>query len=815
MGSKHKSRPGASPAAGQSPRFEVDRLIAKGWYKDAVKQAKICHRDHPNPEHHRLLEQAYLLRAQELLDGGMPTAAQEVASHLLDFGITDPSLNEPAASLLIAVGLDRQALALQGKLETPEAIDRLNRKAADQAVLHPERKSESSPEILDGARRIRLALEALEAGDEPKALENLRDLSRTSPFADWRLFVRGLAAFRRGDDSDARANWERLDPARSAVRIARPLIEVMGSGLLNGSISPKVEGLERWALSEPILSPLRNLAEFVAQGLWPEAVRKLGPLRLAIRRVDPALALRLTEALYSPLLHEATELDLNEAKKLLSGFTKASEPLPIDPRWNRIWAMAWDGPQGYPTEAEPYWRRYIEDLETVAAIRPEERSKARGLVLAHLGQEWAALALDLDEDENDDDDLYDEDIKEARRRAVACLEESLRFLPSKRETYQSLIDFYDNEGGPDRAAEVARRLLKAIPDDLEVLRHLEEYEMDRENPALALEYCLQARKLKPLDLEILFREYRCRVALARQHATHGRWDEGRLELETAARLNPEVGRSFSFAVRRACFEIKAGCPEAARTILQDAQESLPEASPLWLAMAIETRRFQLPQPEIDRYESLWSKASSAKVRSETAGALAGLLVDYLVGQVAYPGRDEHIEQVTGYLARATRLKYTHDNLFQICDFLAQVPGQEPLLQKFVKRGFTLFPNHPQYPMLMGAIEMQKGPFRANIVQARRHYEAALKLAEASDQSDPKIIGMIPAIKKVLSSLNELTAGPLGLPFPFPFPTGKDAPDPDEIMKAFQKMMGGSDPFEEDDIGGKSAPAPPRRKGRKS
>lgn len=152
MSSKNKRGPGSSPTptAGQALRQEVDRLIAKGWYKDAIKQAKICHRDQPTPEHHRLLERAYLLRAQELRDGGMPTAAAEVAGHLLDFGITDPGLTEPAAALMLAVGMDRQALALQGKLDSPEAVDRLARRAADQAVLHPERTSGVSPRFATG-----------------------------------------------------------------------------------------------------------------------------------------------------------------------------------------------------------------------------------------------------------------------------------------------------------------------------------------------------------------------------------------------------------------------------------------------------------------------------------------------------------------------------------------------------------------------------------------------------------------------------------------------------------------------------------------
>ena len=47
--------------------------------------------------------------------------------------------------------------------------------------------------------------------------------SRNSPFAEWKFFVRGLAAYYRHDDEAMRANWDRLAPDRFAARLAAPL----------------------------------------------------------------------------------------------------------------------------------------------------------------------------------------------------------------------------------------------------------------------------------------------------------------------------------------------------------------------------------------------------------------------------------------------------------------------------------------------------------------------------------------------------------------------------------------------------------------
>jgi tetratricopeptide (TPR) repeat protein len=797
MSSKNKRGAEGPPAAGRTPRQEVDRLIAKGWFKDAIKQAKLLHRAEPTPEHHRLLERAYFLRAQELRDGGMPKAAQEVAGQLLDFGITDTEMTEPTASLLMAVGLERQALELQKRLDKPEALDRLTRQAADQAVLHPERAS-ASPEIRDGAGRIRSALEALAAptADGPDALEGLRDVSRNSPFADWRLFARGLAAFRRGDDDDAKANWDRLDPNRAASRIARALSGATDSTLRDGRPSPKLEGLERRAFGEPILGSLRELGELVGQGLWPEAVRKLTLVRLALRRLDPRLAVRLTEALYSLALREATGLGYHDGQDLLKGFTKAAEPLPIDPRWNRFWALAWEGPQGHPEEAGSFWRRYRDDLETSQAIQPDERPLARALVLTHQGQDWAGLALDLEGDDEGPRRSVDEEALEARRTAVSLLEESLALFPSHRATYQALLDAHEAGGQPEKAAGVAERLIKALPDDFDTLMFLTRHYFKRDEPARGLEFALRARKLKPLDPAVLMDEWACRVALARHLAIGARWDEARAELATAAGLKPDLAGSTHFAARKACLEIKAGATDAAKKIIDEAIDRLPEPTPVWLAMAIEARRFQLPPAEVDLYEARWQAAAPGKVRGETAGALADLLGGFLDGKITYPGRDEHVEQVIAYLRRTTRIKYNRrDDLAQAATFVGMVSGNADLAEKLAKRGLKLFPAAPEFPMMLGATEMAKGPFEANMGQVRKHFESALKLAQAEETTNPRAAAMIPKIKEALAAVNELFGGPM---MGMPFMGGSKGGPPGSFMDAFRAMM--EEELDDDDFG---------------
>ncbi len=74
------------------------------------------------------------------------------------------------------------------------------------------------------ATTVMEALELTSRGKFLESMEKLKDISRSSVFADWRLFVRGLHAFYSSDFEAARQNWSRLDRSRRPARIASALL---------------------------------------------------------------------------------------------------------------------------------------------------------------------------------------------------------------------------------------------------------------------------------------------------------------------------------------------------------------------------------------------------------------------------------------------------------------------------------------------------------------------------------------------------------------------------------------------------------------
>lgn len=793
MGSKHDTK--KTKPVQTDPAHEASRLIEKGNYKEAIKQAKLGFREAGSAENHRLLEKAYFLRARQLLGRAMAASAREVAGHLLEFGVTDPTLVADTAALLVSLGMIRESLQLQGRLDSPESKERLFRQAADQAVLHPERSGDHSPELRTAAGQVRAALEALAAGDEAGMVERLRDIPRSSPLADWKLFARGLAAFYRGARDEASVAWDRLDPDRASARIARVLL-----GRADAAKQPKIPlALEKQVLGTPVLASLEQLRDLVAQERWSEAVRAIGPLKYSLRQVDPALSVRLTRVLYGSIIRAAGDLAYEKARQLVHSFIKVSEPLPVDPHWNRLWALLWEGPRGNPDDADRFWLEYIKDLQEVSSFSPDERGLAQALVMNKLAGELLEEAEQLrpdDEDEDWDDLDGDGDPEEAEalfEHATTLLEASVKVCPTHLPTYLMLIDAQLAVEREQEAAAIARRLLERFPDHTDTLKFLALYELN-DDPKRGVELVRRVRKLKPLDEDLVDLEWYAHVAAARAYALERRWEEGRAEFAAADAIAPASKADESYLAKKAVFEFKAGQDDAAEALVAQAQSLLEEPTPLWLALEIEARRFQLPRARIKLYADRFRAAIKARGKGKpaTCRLLAELVLAYVASGVNYTGREKHVADVRTYLKNNLGLKFSSDELRAVCEFFARFPYKRSImLEDLARRGRRQYPESPYFLLLLPSLQIKRTPWAFLMTHYRKDLEKALELAQAS--SDRRDTALVPKIKSALAAIT----GPPGFHFPFAGFGPRGAPG----EPAPEQAQGGFfDAFEDDWVG---------------
>jgi hypothetical protein len=270
------------------------------------------------------------------------------------------------------------------------------------------------------------------------------------------------------------------------------------------------------------------------------------------------------------------------------------------------------------------------------------------------------------------------------------------------------------------------------------------------------------------------------------------------------RLRPDELRVFSYLARKAIFEVKAGQRDLADRYEREAAALLPEPAPLWLSLHVESIRFRLTKATQNHYAELWKKELRKKCRSETAGAMASFLTEFLVLEIDYDGRDHDATEVLKYLRRTTRLNYRLEDLESVCEFLGHFPKESGLTRKLVQRGLKANPESAILHLVAAGVEMSNPAafWRHDI---RHHLQEALRLAEASTRH--REMRMVPKIKQMLSVCNELHARMAGLPFAapggMPVPNGKPGSFKDFLQAILGSAKVEEDEEEEEDGGGPS------------
>lgn len=582
----------------------------------------------------------------------------------------------------------------------------------------------------------------------------LKDIARGSPFADWKYFIRGLAAYYRQDAAETRANWERLDPARFAARIAAPLA-ALADPASNGRGDPHLAGamgkLEMEILGGPILTRLHELQAHVAAGRWKEALRGLRRSRETFRKSDSDLWQRIGLAIYPSIVRRGMESRLAELTSLMA-------PPRIDPRWNRARAMVCElSREAGMEEAETHWLRYIEGLAELPCLTPQERTLAQALVWLRVGRN----CVHASEPTPTFFGLPEEHIEQMRARAVEYLTKSVRLAPNLRAAYESLAEAHVAWKQSEQAAETYRRLLGHFPEDFEALRFLAVEHQRRDEPFEAREYALRARRLKPLDRTVEDLVWSVHVASARHYALNNEWDRGRAEFEAAEEIIPQNTEPYHLLVCKAAFEFKAGELGLGHRLVDGARTEAGEETVVLLDLFIQAIRYALPKVVAAEFEHRWITALKKKCSSRAAGGMCKILTAYLLTEIDYSDRAEHVGRLLGYLRRCSRVKWQAEDLRNVCGFLDAVYSSDELcdelsdkdddefwdldelvdelLEKFVRKGRKAFPEQPYFQYLTGELEIRKGPIECNRPYARHCFQRALEFAKNLAAEDGEVV----------------------------------------------------------------------------
>ncbi len=739
MASKSKKRSGRR-ASGNSIDL-IRRNFERGDFKRALKDCRVYYRQNATLEVRNLLEHVYMARAEQLSRQGLREDCRRIVQELLGLGVTEPSVQAGLPELLLSVGmLDR--LPGGSDVLASEQQEQLQVKIVDQAVVRPADTPAKMTEISENAQKIRAALEAVERGDESAALAHLNDIPRRSLFADWKLFVRGLIAYYRRDESAMLANWDRLDEERAAAKIAAPLKEMAGiaSPQPDNRLASKMCRLEAQATRHPVLGPLTKLQRLAADRQWPKVLRTLRSCNAELRKLDAETYRRVISWLCSILVRQGRVDRVNQLARF-------ADPLPIDPRWNRARASALDHSDDWG--AERYWENYLSDLEKITVLAPKERDLARAMIHLYLSKDLVDDVEELRTCRCGAD--HSPEIEEIEEKVLEHFRQCQSLAPTYQAGYARLAEFHAGAGRVREAAKVHERWLEQVPDDHEALLSLSHYYLNTDQPAKCREFAERARQLKPLDKTISTLLWGSHVKAARLLAREGEFDRARDEMAAADEIQPERKDDYDVLARKAVLEVKAGCLDAARSLIEQTQEAVPEPTALWLVMAIEGIRIELPDQETWLYEKRWQDALKRRCRSKTAGLMCDLLNAHLSASEQYEGCQQHVETLLKYVRRCSRVKWRAEDLRQVCEFVSNT-NDEDLLAKLVKRGLRNFPQAAYLHGHAGDLEIKKGPVYCNRAKAFRYLEQAIQYGTAS--GDPRDEAVVEAARQAKSFLDD-------------------------------------------------------------
>ena len=117
---------------------------------------------------------------------------------------------------------------------------------ADMVVIAFEdfpRLRDVNPELHEELSVVRRSLECVCAGRFTDALAELKSIKMQCIFAGWRLFLKGVCAFYRGEDTEALEAFQRLNNKDLLSKAARPFVFVINGG---STVIPREEPKEQF-----------------------------------------------------------------------------------------------------------------------------------------------------------------------------------------------------------------------------------------------------------------------------------------------------------------------------------------------------------------------------------------------------------------------------------------------------------------------------------------------------------------------------------------------------------------------------------------
>jgi tetratricopeptide (TPR) repeat protein len=680
----------SSPAAVQ---HRIDKAMAEGRFQQALELAKQLFIHEPTAEHQALLKKAYLSRAKELHDRGADRDAATVLEAAVRVDADNAAWVQQLAVELARCGAFQSSFTVL-RLPDSAVAQGIQMLAVDAAITKQAAGKSTLPaELHADFDRVMLGFQHLERGEDEALRATLQQVGLQSPFAEWKLLLRGFSAYYQNDDERALENWQRLSPDRTPARLAAPFRCHIDRAYLTNQPPATQAALQRMfdqLQGSLTLQQLRSIRGMLAspESLGP-ALRRLEAVLPTLRAEAPQVVPRLANCFYWALLDTGPE-DVPRYRRVFGN-------PPHDPSFHKLQAIASEK-YGALEAAHRAWQDYEKEVAERPEIWPAgQTQQVRALIWLHMGQNAAQVPSEkkLRKLPRPLRDTLP-NMRPLSPAASTCFERSLELMPDQLEALEALFRYYLDSDQPAQAKKAGKRLLKVHPDHVPTLEAYGGLCLKRKAYPDGLTALLHALNSNPLDRKLREKVGVARLLIARSAVERIDIEAARPEYRAALGLLP-VEDAASILCRWAASEFKAGDVARAEELLQQAST---HDTPVMAAycMVTEAIRLKLSRPLKTRFETAFIDGFQGTPTAKDVTALVRYHAAVFGQKPLYAGAKTHQTRILKYVDQANKVSFSNTQLEALCRALLELQSRKRL-GVFSKRGQEEYPADPVFPYL--------------------------------------------------------------------------------------------------------------------
>ncbi len=510
-----------------------------GNLRQAVSAAQhLCER---NREHYEpLLCRARVALVEVLLNKGKMSQARTAFAPLKAMPPT-PEIDDLALHLARESGdfisvADTAVRLLTSAAREDDDCHRLQKlRAADVLVLSfadfPASLATGHPELAAELRQVHQALELVCQQSYNEALAAVISLGRRSLFAPWRLYIKGLVAFYRGEDEKAREAFARLPEDSWLSGAASPFLLLL---LPLDNVRCRQLAKDEARLRDVcLLAGQPELADILprANYLWMtgrhrDSFRYLHRSRIKFPTETPNIYGSLTRFYYNAVFSLGNEAAESYIDFVLEKATKNPEKNQIMILQGlRIAVLYFEPEDEDGCEVISLWQDFIRLQQHFYG----ENKRLTSMIYAHLGEFFAREMVDepgmdpfqlLRHPDHRSDEKEFFDPEEAERYFLLSVEEDAE----NRQAWLALLDLYDGAGWKSKRNRLLDDIVKRFPDDQETLLKAGTGCWERKALHKGRKYFQRALELNPQDAFLQEKFLLVTAALAHDQVCKGHVD---------------------------------------------------------------------------------------------------------------------------------------------------------------------------------------------------------------------------------------------------------------------------------------------------